>query len=89
MDWTVTTWVGLRILRWGAWLWLLVYSVLFVMDRSSHFDSFNQVLHTTEAVLFGCGLVAVFAGMLELMMRERAGYARPSVGQIWPPRVAS
>lgn len=89
MDWTVTTWVGLRIVRWGAWLWLLAYSALFLTDRRGHFDTFGQLLHSTEAALFGSCLVAVFAGMLELMMRERAGYARPAIGQIWPPRVAS
>ena len=59
MDWTVGAWIGLRILRWGAWLWMLVYSVLFLMDRDSHFDRFNQVLHSTEAMLFGCGLVGM------------------------------
>ena len=87
MDWTVTTWIGLRILRWAAWLWLFGYSVVFWMDRREHFDAFGQLLHSTEAVLLGSTLAAAFAGMFERAMRERAGYAL--VGQIWPPRVAT
>jgi hypothetical protein len=30
--------------------------------------------------------VAIFAGFLELMMRERAGFDRPMFGSLIPPR---
>jgi len=82
---SVLAWFCFRVVRWLSWIGLVVYSVLFVSDRQSHLNSFGQLLHTTEAWMFGLALLAVFAGCLELMMREKAGLARPSLGRLMPP----
>jgi hypothetical protein len=34
--------------------------------------------------MFGLGVAAVFAGMLELMLRERTGLPRPKFGRLIP-----
>jgi hypothetical protein len=81
----IAVWLAFRALRWACWLGLLIYSVAFVMDRDSHINSFGQLLHTSEAAFFGFGLGALFAGFLELAMRERTGLARPSFGRLIPP----
>lgn len=86
MDAAVMAWLAFRVLRWIGWLGFFGYSVAFLMDRSSHFDRFGQLYHSTEAALFGFALMAIFAGFFELMMRERAGVARPTLGQLIPPR---
>jgi len=52
----------------------------------SHFDNFGQLYHSTEAAMFGFALLAIFAGFFELMMRERAGFDRPTFGRLIPPR---
>ena len=61
---------------------------MFLINPRAHFDSFGQLLHSTEAAMYGFTLVAVFAGFLELMMRERAGFLRPTFGKLFPPRKA-
>jgi hypothetical protein len=76
-------WVGLRITRWTSWLSFLAYS--FATTRPSYLNSFGQPLHATEAWLFGLAGVAVTAGLFELMMRERAGIARPDYLHLMPP----
>ena len=73
MNGTVAIWLIFRVLRWIGWVGLLAYSVAFIFDRQAHFDHFGQLLHSTEAALFGFSLMAIFAGFFELMMRERAG----------------
>jgi len=64
-------WQAARILGWAFWLGLLAYSVYFISDRSPHFNSFGQLTHQAEAVLFGLPLAAVFAGFMELLCRAR------------------
>ena len=86
MDAALVTWLAFRALRWVCWLGLLVYSFLFLIDPRGHFDNFGQLLHATEAALFGFTIVAVFAGFFELMMREKAGFDRPTFGRLFPPR---
>ena len=81
----IATWLFLRLVRWLAWISFFAFSVYFVRDRAPHIDSFGQLRHATEAMMFGPALLAVFVGFLELMMRERAGIARPSFGQLIPP----
>jgi polyferredoxin len=82
----IATWLFLRLLRWLAWIGFFAFSIYFLLDRAPHIDSFGQLRHATEAMMFGPGLLAVFVGFLELMMRERAGIVRPSFGQLIPPR---
>jgi hypothetical protein len=79
-------WLLLRLVRWLAWIAFFGFSIYFLLDRTPHIDSFGQLRHETEAMMFGPAMLAVFAGFLELMMRERAGIARPSFGQLIPPR---
>jgi len=86
MDAALATWLAFRALRWIGWLGFLGYSIAFFLNPQSHFDSFGQLHHTTEAAMFGFSLVAIFAGFLELMMRERAGFDRPMFGSLIPPR---
>jgi hypothetical protein len=64
-------WQAARILRWAFWLGLLAYSVYFVSNRAPHFNSFGQLKHHAEAVLFGLPLAAVVAGFMELLFRAR------------------
>jgi apolipoprotein N-acyltransferase len=86
MNAALATWLAFRVLRWLGWLGFLAYSIGFFLNPRSHFDNFGQLLHTTEAALFGFALVSIFAGFLELMMRERAGFDRPTIGRLIPPR---
>jgi hypothetical protein len=81
----IVGWLFFRLVRWIAWATLLGFSLYFIQDRAPHLTSFGHLLHTTEAIMFGSGLTAVFAGFLELMMRERAGLVRPRFGQLIPP----
>jgi hypothetical protein len=86
MDAALATWLAFRVLRWLGWLGFLGYSISFFIDPRSHFDNFGQLHHTSEAALFGFALLAIFAGFFELMMRERAGFERPELGHLIPPR---
>jgi hypothetical protein len=51
---------------------LLAYSIYFVSDRTPHFNSFGQLKHLDEAVLFGLPMAAVIAGFMELLCRARS-----------------
>jgi hypothetical protein len=66
----------LRILRWLLWLAFLGYSASVWADRARHLDSFGQLVRTTEFLLFGLPMAAVAVGLLEMMMRDRAGLRR-------------
>jgi len=48
--------------------------------------SFQQPLRSTEAWIFGLFFAAATAGLLELMMREKAGTARPDYFKLMPPQ---
>jgi hypothetical protein len=85
MNSWIAIWLFFRALRWLGWITLIGFSLYYLHDPSRHLNSFGQLYHSAEAVFFGCGLVGVFAGMLELMARERAGLARPSFGRLIPP----
>jgi hypothetical protein len=85
MNTAIAVWLGFRVLRWLCWVGFFAYSLHFVLFPQEHLNSFGQLMLSTEMGLFGFGLLAVFAGFLELMMRERAGLVRPSFGQLVPP----
>ena len=78
-------WLTLRIGRWAAWLGFLAYTVVVVLDRPSYVSMYGLLLRSTEVWLFGLPLLAVTLGFLELMMRERAGIARPDSFRLMPP----
>lgn len=81
----VGAWVVLRITRWISWISFLAYSFATTLDRESYLNRFGQPLPSTEAWLFGLAFAAVAAGFFELMMRERAGIARPDYFRLKPP----
>jgi hypothetical protein len=69
-------WRWLRALRWALWIGFLAYSLEFVLNRASHMNSFGQLVFSTEVVMFGLPLAAVFVGFFEMMARETAGVIR-------------
>ena len=85
MNIGIAVWLFFRGLRWAAWLFFFGFSFYFWLDRAPHLNSFGHLQHVTEAKIFVPGLVAIFAGFLELMMRERTGLLRPRLGQLIPP----
>ena len=89
MNFVIAMWLALRLLRWVAWFAFFGFSFYFAYDRAPHLNSFGHLLHTTEAMMFGPALVAIFAGFLELMMREKAGIPRPSIGELIPAQRSS
>ena len=77
-------WLGFRVARWLLWLGFLAYGAHYLIYPESHLDRFGHLVLSTELALFGLGTGAVFAGFLELMMRERAGVPRPAFGRLSP-----
>jgi hypothetical protein len=86
METALAIWLAFRALRWIGWLAFFGYAIAFLLNPESHFNSFRQLYHSTEAALFGFALLAIFAGFFELMMRERAGFDRPDIGTLIPPQ---
>jgi hypothetical protein len=86
MNAALVTWLVLRGLRWLCCLGLFAYGLHFFLYPESHLNQFGQLVFTTELGLFGLGTGAVFAGFLELMMREKAGVPRPKFGRLMPTR---
>ena len=84
MNSMVMAWLAVRALRWLAYLGFLAYSLHYVLNPASHTNSFGHLLPTSEFAMFGLALLAVFAGFIELMMRERANLDRPKLGQLIP-----
>jgi hypothetical protein len=78
------TYVTFRALRWLTWIAYLIYCLAFLADRSSHLNQFGHLIITTELVLFGLPTAAIFLGFFEMMTRERAGLAKPTLGQLLP-----
>ena len=81
----INLWRFFRVVRWLAWIGFLAWSFYFTQDRAAHLNSFGQLQWHAEAWWFGLANLAVFAGFLELMMREQAGIARPGPRGIAPP----
>jgi hypothetical protein len=78
-----TAWMMFRYLRWGLWLATAFYYVEFFVNRDNHLTPFGHLLTSTELWMFGLPMAAIFAGFLEMMMRERARIARPALGRNW------
>jgi hypothetical protein len=74
------TWQLLRISRWALWLAFLGYCFYVYAFREGQYNQFGHLPFSTELTIFGLATAAVFAGLLEMMMRERAGIPRPSYG---------
>jgi hypothetical protein len=81
----VTAWIAARLARWLTWAGFLLYSCRVVLDKASYMDAFSRPLLGTETLLYGLPMLAITFGLLELMMRERAGIARPDYFRLMPP----
>ena len=73
----------------GRFNLFLGFSFYFAANRQPHLNSFGHLLHETEAKFFFPALVAIFAGWLELMMREKAGIAQAFVWSLIPPETTA
>jgi len=82
-PWTRIAWVTFRVVRWALWGVTAAYYLHFFMYRENHLNAFGHLLTTTELWMFGLPLASVFAGFLELMMRNRGGFPRPALGRNW------
>ena len=82
-EWFASAWLASRIVRWGMWGATGAYYVLFFLNRPDYLTQFGHLQTKTELWMFGLPLSAVFSGFLELMLRERAGVARPAPGRNW------
>ena len=76
-------WLVFRVLRLGFWLATVGYYFMFTQDRAGYLTPFGHLMTRTELWMFGLPLAAIFLGFMELMMRERAGLPRPSIGRDW------
>ena len=74
------TWKLLRVSRWVLWLSFFGYCFYVHSFREVLNNQFGHLPFVTELIIFGLATAAVFAGLLEMMMRERAGIPRPSFG---------
>lgn len=79
------TWMTLRLTRWACTAALVVAAFMLISNRSAYLNSFGQPSRVTEAVLFGLVFAFGILGLLELMMREKAGIARPDYFALKPP----
>jgi hypothetical protein len=76
-------WLFFRALRWAAWGSFVGFSLYFLYDRRPHFNQYGSLQRTAEIFLFGGSVGAVLFGLLELMMRDRAGLPRPRLLRDW------
>ena len=71
------TYFSLRILRWLFWIAFFALTGYVFIYRDDLLTGFGHLPLWVEFGIYGLSNAAVFAGMLELMMRERAGLPRP------------
>ena len=88
MNSAIAIWLAFRALRWLFWLGFLGYSLAYISNPVAYLNSFGHLLPSTELAFFGLGLGALFAGFLELMMRERTGLDRPAADRGLPAALA-
>lgn len=86
MDFNVMVWLFFRALRWACWGAFLLVSGLYLSNPAAHLNSFGHLTPAIEMAMFGTSLVAVFIGLIELAMRDRAGLSTPTIRQLVPPR---
>jgi len=86
MNTAALAWLVLRALRWALFSIFLAFGLHFIAYRETYLDQFGHILPRTELLLFALPLAGIGAGLLELMMRDRAGLPRPPLGRGWWPR---
>jgi hypothetical protein len=80
----LVTWLVLRISRWLFWLGFFAYCFYVNYFWADLVNQFGHLPFDIEVVIFGLANAAVFAGLLELMMRERAKIPRSTFGRLMP-----
>ena len=73
-------WKLLRVTRWALWIAFFGYCFYVHAYHEALVNQFGHLPFGIELTIFGLANAAVFAGLLEMMMRERAGIPRPSYG---------
>ena len=89
MNAWVVTWLVFRFARWFFWIALFLYTLHFWLYRDLHIDRYGHLFLWSELVIFGLAQATIFAGFLELMMREKAGIPRPTLHNWMPINRAS
>jgi hypothetical protein len=78
MNAAAVIWKLLRVSRWALWIAFLGYCSYVHAYHEALVTQFGHLPLGIELTIFGLANAAVFAGLLEMMMRERAGIPRPS-----------
>lgn len=89
MDTPTKCWLGMRAIRWLAWIGFLLFSLHYVLRPQDHLNQFGHLLPWSEFVMFGTSLLATFAGMFELALRGRAGLAQPKLFRLMADKATS
>ena len=84
----VAMWQGARALHWILWIAFFAFTFYVRANRATILTILNQLPQIIELTMYGLAVAAVFAGFLELVMRERAGLARPRFGRMTPVRMS-
>jgi hypothetical protein len=78
MNAAAVIWKLLRVARWALWIAFFGYCFYVHAYHEALVDQFGHLSLGIETTIFGLANAAVFAGLLEMMMREKAGILRPS-----------
>lgn len=81
----IRLWMALRIIRWALIPIFIAYIIEFFLNRKAHLDWRGLLLLSTEAMMFGIPTLFVVVGLLESMIRERAGIPRARDFGFRPP----
>jgi hypothetical protein len=71
-----TAWQSMRAVRWLLWVSFFAYCLHYMLYSASHLDHFGHLFLSTEIAMYGLSLAAVIAGLLELMLRDKAGIVK-------------
>ena len=71
MAWLVA-YQFMRALKWLLWASFIGHSLYFMYDRAPHLTQFGHLTNATAFAMFGLSMAAVIAGLLELMLRDKA-----------------
>jgi hypothetical protein len=62
----------MRLLKWLLWASFLGFTAYVMHDRAPHVTGFGHPTLATELMLFGLSGAALIAGLLQLMLRDKA-----------------
>jgi hypothetical protein len=72
MNGWVLAYQFVRALKWLLWASFVGHSLYFMYDRAPHLTQFGHLTNPTAFAMFGLSLGAIGAGLLELMLRDKA-----------------